>query len=45
MFRKEYLKYESIKNFKDGKIKIKCYFNGAWWVCPNPLDEYRSILI
>ena len=22
--------------------KIKCYFNGLWYVCPNPKDKSRS---
>jgi hypothetical protein len=25
-----------------GKQKVKCYNNGLWWACPNPLDKDRA---
>lgn len=38
----EYLCFEKIKGMTGGYIKVRCYFNGRWWVCPNPHDKDRS---
>ena len=38
----QYLNYNKIKDFNEGSIKVKCYYNGLYWACPNPRDEYRS---
>ena len=46
----EYLNYEKIKNLSakndpnnnECSIRVQCYTNGLWWVCPNPEDINRS---
>ncbi|CAH6421023.1 Hypothetical protein KVN_LOCUS105 [uncultured virus] len=40
----EYLNYENIKKLNDSnnQIEINCYFNGLYWICPNPLDNSRN---
>jgi hypothetical protein len=41
---KHYLDYEKVKaaHTPDGDITVLCYFNGRYWVCPNPEDVARS---
>lgn len=44
---KEYLNYDKIKKFSEenksnGNITVRCYYNGLYWVCPNPKDINRS---
>ena len=41
---KEKIEKLEIKNkskIKDA-VKVRCYFNGKFWVCPNPNDPKRS---
>jgi len=46
----EYLNYKKIKKLfkkecasdeKSCPIRVICYHNGLWWVCPNPRDTKR----
>lgn len=30
-----------IKNTNVDHVKVKCYFNGIYWCCPNPKDSSR----
>lgn len=33
-----YLKPEKLKTAPSGSIVAVCYFNGLFWVCPDPLN-------
>jgi hypothetical protein len=41
----EYVDYDLIKNIKykinkdEKHVKVKCFYNGNKWVCPNPLNN------
>lgn len=39
----EYLNQEKLEKLhnKNNEIQIRCYHNGAWYVCPNPQDKNR----
>jgi|SRR5271170_6733190 len=41
----EFLKYDRLKQIDgSGDIKVRCYNQGSYWVCPNPFDKDRAKL-
>jgi len=31
-----------IRSSDKNHMKVKCYFNGMYWICPNPKDNKRA---